>query len=158
METNNKIHCWFLPLYQPQSYWWACKKWCNPAPADGSAPNLVIEGKDKQGKPCFRRAFNTQARFIFCLILAPDWLSIHRLVNNWMHGLEDMNQFWKKWLQETLTGSCIVCYFTIQNMWLQSNSRRQVVYTIVVVMTVIVMTYSVFLIYCLGLLFGSLQN
>jgi len=40
-----------------------CKKWCNPAPADGSAPNLVIEGKDKQGKPCFRCAFNTQARF-----------------------------------------------------------------------------------------------
>ena len=23
------------------------KKWCNPAPADGSAPNLVVEAKDK---------------------------------------------------------------------------------------------------------------
>jgi hypothetical protein len=37
-----------------------CRKWCNPAPSDGSAPNLVIEGKDKEGKPCLRRAFNTQ--------------------------------------------------------------------------------------------------
>ena len=37
-----------------------CRKWCNPAPTDGSAPNLVVEGKDKQGKPCLRRAFNTQ--------------------------------------------------------------------------------------------------
>ena len=34
--------------------------WCNPAPADGSAPNLVIKEKDKQGKMCFRHAFNTQ--------------------------------------------------------------------------------------------------
>jgi len=38
-----------------------CKKWCNPAPADGSAPNLVVEGRDKQGRPCFRCAYNTQA-------------------------------------------------------------------------------------------------
>jgi len=38
-----------------------CQKWCNPAPSDGSAPNLVIEEKDKQGRPCWRRAFNTQA-------------------------------------------------------------------------------------------------
>ncbi|KAF8225621.1 hypothetical protein L208DRAFT_1305619 [Tricholoma matsutake] len=40
-----------------------CKKWCNPAPADGSAPNLVVEAKDKQGKSCFRCVFNTQASF-----------------------------------------------------------------------------------------------
>jgi hypothetical protein len=38
-----------------------CRKWCNPAPADGSAPNLVIEGKDKKGNLCFVHAFNTQA-------------------------------------------------------------------------------------------------
>ena len=40
-----------------------CKKWCNPAPADGSAPNLVVEAKDKKGKTCFRHAFNTQISF-----------------------------------------------------------------------------------------------
>ena len=27
-----------------------CKKWCNPAQADGSAPNLVVEAKDKKEK------------------------------------------------------------------------------------------------------------
>ena len=40
-----------------------CKKWCNPAPADGSAPNLVVEAKDKKEKTCFRCAFNTQISF-----------------------------------------------------------------------------------------------
>ena len=45
-----------------------CKKWCNPAPADGSAPNLVVEAKDKKGKTCFRHAFNTQVRFDNCFI------------------------------------------------------------------------------------------
>jgi hypothetical protein len=38
-----------------------CRKWCNPAPTDGSAPNLVVPDIDKNGKPCFRRVFNTQA-------------------------------------------------------------------------------------------------
>ena len=38
-----------------------CRTWCNPAPSDGSAPNLVIPTTDKNGNPCFRRAFNTQA-------------------------------------------------------------------------------------------------
>jgi hypothetical protein len=45
-----------------------CKKWCNPAPADGSAPNLVVEAKDKKGKTCFRRAFNTQVSFDTCFV------------------------------------------------------------------------------------------
>lgn len=38
-----------------------CRKWCNPAPQDGSAPNLVVVDYDKQGRPYFKRAFNTQA-------------------------------------------------------------------------------------------------
>jgi hypothetical protein len=38
-----------------------CRTWCNPAPSDGSAPNLVIQTTDKYGNPCFKRAFNTQA-------------------------------------------------------------------------------------------------
>ena len=38
-----------------------CRKWCNPAPLNGSAPNLVIVDYNKQGQPYYKRAFNTQA-------------------------------------------------------------------------------------------------
>jgi hypothetical protein len=38
-----------------------CRKYCNPASLDGSAPNLVIAAYDKKGKPYYKRAFNTQA-------------------------------------------------------------------------------------------------
>lgn len=37
-----------------------CQKWCNPAPLNGSAPNLVIVENDRQGQPHYKRAFNTQ--------------------------------------------------------------------------------------------------
>jgi len=30
-----------------------CNTWCNPAPTDGSAPNLVIMARDKKGNPYF---------------------------------------------------------------------------------------------------------
>ncbi|KAF9456835.1 hypothetical protein BDZ94DRAFT_1292675 [Collybia nuda] len=36
-------------------------KWCNPAPKDGSAPNLVVVAYDNCGNPYYKRAFNTQA-------------------------------------------------------------------------------------------------
>ena len=36
-------------------------QWCNPAPLDGSAPNLVIAETDRQGHVVYKRAFNTQA-------------------------------------------------------------------------------------------------
>src|SRR6266550_3782475 len=38
-----------------------CRKWCNPAPLDGSHPNLVIVETDERGRHYFKRAFNTQA-------------------------------------------------------------------------------------------------
>src|SRR6202522_2577855 len=38
-----------------------CRKWCNPAPLDGSVPNLVIAETDRQGHFLYKRAFNTQA-------------------------------------------------------------------------------------------------
>ena len=38
-----------------------CRSWCNPAPLDGSAPNLVTLNYDKHGKPYHKWAFNTQA-------------------------------------------------------------------------------------------------
>ena len=38
-----------------------CRKWCNPGPLNGSAPNLVVVAHDKSGKPYYKRAFNIQA-------------------------------------------------------------------------------------------------
>ncbi|KAF8229150.1 hypothetical protein L208DRAFT_1288181 [Tricholoma matsutake] len=38
-----------------------CRKWCNPAPLDGSAPNLVILDYNNEGQPYYKCAFNTQA-------------------------------------------------------------------------------------------------
>ena len=37
-----------------------CRKWCNPAPKDGSAPNLVGEKIDENGNLVQWREFNTQ--------------------------------------------------------------------------------------------------
>ena len=56
-----------------------CRKWCNPAPLNGSAPNLVIVANDNQGRPYYKRAFNTQVYTIYFLYFI-------RLVNNLMHG------------------------------------------------------------------------
>ena len=38
-----------------------CRTYCNPAPLNGSAPNLVETVMDKQGHEHYKRAFNTQA-------------------------------------------------------------------------------------------------
>ncbi|KAH6871168.1 hypothetical protein BKA70DRAFT_1131113 [Coprinopsis sp. MPI-PUGE-AT-0042] len=38
-----------------------CQRRCNPAPDDNTVPNLVIRDYDKNGRPVWRRAFNTQA-------------------------------------------------------------------------------------------------
>jgi hypothetical protein len=37
-----------------------CRTYCNPGPLDGSAPNLIKVAQDKEGRPYFQRAFNTQ--------------------------------------------------------------------------------------------------
>ena len=37
-----------------------CRKWCNPAPLNGSAPNLVVVAQDDHNNPYYKRAFNTQ--------------------------------------------------------------------------------------------------
>jgi len=42
-----------------------CRKFCNPGPLDGSAPNLVVMALDRKNKPYLKRAFNTQV----CLFL-----------------------------------------------------------------------------------------
>ncbi len=52
-----------------------CSTWCNPAPTDGSAPNLVIMAKDKMGKSYWKCAYNTQA----C-----------EQLNSWLGGFESI--------------------------------------------------------------------
>ena len=37
-----------------------CRKYCNPAPLDGSAPNLVIEAETDKGVKYLKWAFNIQ--------------------------------------------------------------------------------------------------
>src|SRR6266511_1567666 len=68
--TNNAYQDWFQTTrFVVDSYHYInhkatdniCRTWCNPAPTDGSAPNLVIPTTDKHGQPCFKCAFNTQA-------------------------------------------------------------------------------------------------
>ena len=44
-----------------------CQKWCNPAPQDGSAPNLVVLDWDNQGNAVYKQAFNTQVCYIYLL-------------------------------------------------------------------------------------------
>jgi hypothetical protein len=41
-----------------------CRKWCNPAPLNGSAPNLVVVEHDVNGNAHYKRAFNTQVCFV----------------------------------------------------------------------------------------------
>jgi hypothetical protein len=52
-----------------------CQKWCNPAPRDGSAPNLVVLEWNDNGNPVYKRAFNTQA----C-----------EQLNSWLGGFESI--------------------------------------------------------------------
>ena len=52
-----------------------CRTWCNPAPEDGSAPNLVGEKIDKNGNTIKVREFNTEA----C-----------EQLNAWLGGYESM--------------------------------------------------------------------
>jgi hypothetical protein len=42
-----------------------CAKFCNPAPSDGSAPNLVQFVTDKHGVLQMQRAFNTQVSILY---------------------------------------------------------------------------------------------
>jgi len=42
-----------------------CRKWCNPAPLNGSAPNLVVVEHDVNGNAHYKCAFNTQV----CLVI-----------------------------------------------------------------------------------------
>jgi hypothetical protein len=41
-----------------------CRTWCNPAPLNGSQPNLIAVEYDAQGQPHYKRAFNTQVGYL----------------------------------------------------------------------------------------------
>jgi len=41
-----------------------CRKWCNPAPLNGSSPNLVHVEADRTGTLHYKRAFNTQVSIL----------------------------------------------------------------------------------------------
>jgi hypothetical protein len=42
-----------------------CRTWCNPAPLNGSQPNLVRVEYDRDGVAHYKRAFNTQVSCYF---------------------------------------------------------------------------------------------
>jgi hypothetical protein len=44
-----------------------CSKYCNPAPMDGSAPNLVQYSTDRHGVLQMQRAFNTQVSILLLI-------------------------------------------------------------------------------------------
>ena len=48
---------------------YVCRKWCNPAPLNGSAPNLVVVENDKFGQPHFKQAFNAQVGFLSTVLI-----------------------------------------------------------------------------------------
>jgi hypothetical protein len=57
-----------------------CRTYCNPSPADGSAPNLVIIEYDQNGHPYAKRAFNTQ---------------VCEQLNAWLGGFESILKWMK---------------------------------------------------------------
>jgi hypothetical protein len=42
-----------------------CRKWCNPAPLNGSGPNLVVVERDGYSRQHYKCAFNTQVSTLF---------------------------------------------------------------------------------------------
>jgi hypothetical protein len=70
-----------------------CRKWCNPAPLNGSAPNLVIVTDDANGNSHYKCAFNTQV----CSLLKFTNANIHLLffqareqLNSWIGGFQSI--------------------------------------------------------------------
>ena len=46
-----------------------CREWCNPAPLNRSAPNLVVVNTDREGNQYYKQAFNTQVLYLLCKVL-----------------------------------------------------------------------------------------
>ncbi|KAF8231618.1 hypothetical protein L208DRAFT_1468210, partial [Tricholoma matsutake] len=69
-----------------------CRKWCNPAPLDGSAPNLVIVETDPDGNNYYKCAFNTQVSNYQNDDFAADEPMIQACeqLNAWLGGFENI--------------------------------------------------------------------
>ena len=64
MGSNQKTTQFIVDSYHYINYCttdFLCHKWCNPAPLNGSAPNLAIVENDVNGNPHYKHAFNSQA-------------------------------------------------------------------------------------------------
>ena len=57
--TRFKVDSYHYINYCTTDY--LCHKWCNPAPLNRTAPNLVIAENDGNGNPHYKCAFNSQA-------------------------------------------------------------------------------------------------
>jgi hypothetical protein len=63
-ESWKKTSCFIVDSYHYVNHRATdglCRTFCNPAPMDGSAPNLVLVERNEQGEQYYKRAFNTQA-------------------------------------------------------------------------------------------------
>ncbi|TFK36622.1 hypothetical protein BDQ12DRAFT_699614 [Crucibulum laeve] len=59
-----KTTCFIVDAYHYKNHCVSdllCHWWCNPAPSNGSAPNLVVGERDRNNNLVAKRAFNTQA-------------------------------------------------------------------------------------------------
>jgi len=57
------IHYGFMSLYQLLYNRSSMKRYCNPAPLNDSASNLVVVDKDKFGQLYYKHVFNVQVLF-----------------------------------------------------------------------------------------------
>ena len=63
-ESWKKTSRFIVDTYHYQNHRtsdYLCRKWCNPAPLNGTAPNLVVVAQNRNGESYYKRAFNTQA-------------------------------------------------------------------------------------------------
>jgi hypothetical protein len=63
-EMWKKTSRFIVDSYHYTNHWVSdvlCRKYCNPASQDGSAPNLVIVDYNDKGQSYYKQAFNTQA-------------------------------------------------------------------------------------------------
>ena len=69
-----------------------CRKWCNPAPLNGSAPNLIRVAYDKNQQEYLQRAFNTQVCISLYYVVAIKLIEFQACeqLNSWIGGFESI--------------------------------------------------------------------
>lgn len=102
---------------------WLCRTWCNPAPIDGSAPNLVRIEKEAGGKVKMQRIYNTQV-CVFIYFNSTYLLAELRHVSNSMHGSLDSSQHSTGCRLITSSGICM-SFSLFMQWWLGGVLRAQ---------------------------------